>query len=157
MTASSRKLLRKQLGLRRIVYREDDRRADPRPCPPWCWIASQTDTDYEHEVDWNHPTAFTHTHEPTPMVLASMYPADADREVGPNKRRLRTATWEPHLEQVGQARPTIKVYLRHWPKGEHKFEMRMILSIDDALDLIKALTYLTIVARGEAIEKVEQA
>ena len=135
-------VLRQQLGLRPVRYSQDTAthgHPDQRPCPSWCWVA-QDDTE-GHFIEPAHPFEAVHTLPATPSVAASLYGA------GRNADLASVSTIEPRLEQVGQAPPVINVALRLWRGKEMDYTDELLrLSIDDAEDLIAALSYLVKVA-----------
>jgi hypothetical protein len=132
--------LRAHLGLRPIVYNEHDCTADPRPCPSWCWIG-QSNGEYEHEIEPSHPMSATHTLEASPSIVASQYVGDSVR--GEDPRLVTPATIEPRLEQVGQGEPIVHVALRHGYGKQHTYEDdRLLLSLDDARELVTVLNHL---------------
>ena len=88
-----------------------------------------------------HPLEASHTLEPHPSVVASLYPGDSSR--GPNSRWIHTATLEPRLAQLGQAPPVIRVAMRQYEEGEQKYEDELLrLTVADARELVTALNYL---------------
>lgn len=133
--------VRQLLGLRPDAYADDgiDRHPDRRPCPSWCWVG-QSGGVYDHEVYAEHPMEAEHHHGPIPSVVASLYQGSIVRDGDVNY--VQAATIEPHLEQVGQGAPVIRVSLRHWKGRESKYAEILRLSLTDAQELATALTYL---------------
>ena len=137
--------LRRELGLRPNHYSDDSAtqkglHPDQRPCPSWCWVGQ--DETYGHEVDCMHPLEAGHRMEPTPYVVASLYPGQPP--IGtPDCRFVQTATIEPRLEQDGQAPPVINVGMRRHDGRDQNYEDEFLrLSITDARELVLALNYL---------------
>lgn len=137
--------VRRHLGLRPLQYREEDGTADPRPCPSWCWVG-QSEGGYQHEVDPRRPLEAHHSIEGWVSSMASLYEGQTVQEYADTPRHVATATYECHLEQVGQGDPRIRVYLRHYKNRGHHFEIRNLLSIDDARELAMVLNHLVEVA-----------
>lgn len=87
----------------------------------------------------------THSMECTPSVALSLYPADPPRGAG--SRYVLLTALEPRLQQHGQQEPTIQVGMRTYEGREQQYVDDFLrLSIDDAEDLITALSYLVKVA-----------
>ncbi len=76
--------------------------------------------EYKHEVDCQHPLEASHTLEPHPSVVASLYPGTSS--TGPRSRWVQAATLEPRLEQLGQGAPVVNVAFRRYEGGEQKFD-----------------------------------
>ena len=127
--------MRAHLGLRPIIYKAEDRTADPRPCPAWCWLAQST--EHAHEVECAHPMSATHTMEAVPAIVASQYVGNM-LTGGP--RLVEPAMLEPRPEQVGQGDPTIHIGLRHGHGKAHTYEDdRLVLSVEDAREMVTVL------------------
>ena len=130
--------LQAKLGLRPHHFQENGPHPDTQPCPSWCWIAKWGKDG--HEIEWRHPLEATHTMEGTPQIAASLYPAEPGSQAYPT---VVMATIEPRLQQVGQQPPTIRVAFRSYEGREQTYNDELLkLSIDDAEDLIAALSYL---------------
>lgn len=143
--------VRQQLGLRPSVYASDgiDTHPDRRPCPSWCWVG-QSGGEYDHEVDCSHPMTAAHRHDGIPHVVASLYQGDNNSSKYEEDRFIQAATIEPHLEQLGQGAPIIRVALRHSEDGVSKYGEILKLTLTDAQELAAALTYLVDTADGSA-------
>jgi hypothetical protein len=133
--------IRRRMAFRPIHFNEDGPHPDRRPCPTWCWVGQQSDDKYDHDVSARHPTSALHSMDGTPAVLATLYqgesPLGADGD-----RFVRAATIEPHLEQLGQAAPVIRVHLRRWEGRDQHLDEVLKLSTDDAREFMACLGYL---------------
>ena len=112
--------VRRLLGLRPDSYNDEgvDNHPDRRPCPPWCWVG-QSHGEYGHSIDRAHPMDAEQHHDGIPHVVASLY--QGHLVSGGEHRYIQAATIEPHLEQLGQAAPVIRVALRHWEGQEARY------------------------------------
>jgi hypothetical protein len=143
--------LRERLGLRPIHYAQDGQdHPDGAPCPDWCWIRQYP--DYDHEVDSAHPFKANHALEPSPSFPASLYRGWHDHR--PNEKwYVHPATLEVNVRAVSKADPVVTVALRQVSARSHlEFDYdpeRLRLSVDDARELITALTYVCDVIDGK--------
>ncbi|RLV49010.1 hypothetical protein D9V37_10525 [Nocardioides mangrovicus] len=147
--------LRRALGVRPSNYFSDGRKGehpDPNPCPTWCWVARETDEIYGHEVGWSNPMRAHHHLLATPTTVASLYSGTWYSGTGDRvgTREVVTSSIETQLEQIGTREPMIRVSPRHWPDGrELKLVEKLRLRVEDARELITALTYVCDVADGK--------
>lgn len=137
--------LRRHLGLRPIfIPSTDDERPhpDPRPCPSWCWAAR---TDYEHEVDWRHPMRADHYSDSVITVLQMYYGQRiaADEENG-TPAGVAPATLSLSLRAHGQGGTYVHIGRMTYIDGmtSKPTPDLLKLSVEDARDLIVALTHL---------------
>jgi hypothetical protein len=142
--------LRQRLGLRPVSYPESGTHPDQRPCPPWCVVK---ESEYDHEIDPARP--FTAEHY-TNMIatVASAYTGTTTRSGG---RLVTPATIETMMQQLGDGRQRINVYLRHYPEPQRKISWtrQLALGVTDAKELVTVLSYL--IGQAEAGEVLRDA
>ncbi|GAA1446439.1 hypothetical protein GCM10009641_69990 [Mycobacterium cookii] len=132
----------------------EDNHLDTRPCPSWCWVATDNVNRYPHETDPDRITVARHTTGDPIDVRASLY--GADQEKGDV---VRSATLEVAIEQDGCEDPQIEVALRHYKRERrdnglyssvmHYDPDRLRLTVEDARELALVLTHLADVAGGK--------
>lgn len=139
---------RQQLGLRPIYYPQPDlvrdhRHPDSRPCPAWCEMGQR---GYEHEV--TDVTPFNARHAaPNITIAASRY--KGYRIDG----GVAAAEWIMAMRAAGTSTPLIHVLLSC--ADYEKNVERMVLSIDDAQDMVTVLQYL--IAQADADDALNGA
>jgi hypothetical protein len=133
--------LRQRLGVRPTLYVTDGEDPDARPCPAWCHDGHDT-----HDIHKEHPLDARHALGYTPRVVASRYRGEYNHSDAGGC--VTTAHIDVELQQIGQAGPHIELGLHHYPNGQHAFENRLEVSVEDARDLARALTHLADVAEG---------
>ena len=130
-------VLRQRLDLRPTVYAEASEHPDRRPCPPWCSIGHGIG---QHEIVARHPAVALHHIDAAIQSVASLYPGEPATGFG--ARQVRTATIESDLTQLGSADPVISVSLRRWEGRRQRFQKRLTLSLQDAMELAAVLRFL---------------
>lgn len=126
------------LRLRETSFEEGERHPDRRPCPPWC-VGARYST-YEHEIEVDNPFEALHRINGGISSVASRYPGVARGE------SVQAATLYSVLEQRGQRDPVLQVGVRTYDaQGKQDADLLfnpLRLSLEDARELVKVLSYL---------------
>jgi hypothetical protein len=128
--------LRHGLDLRPTVYKEAGGHPDRGPCPAWCSLRERRGE--QHEIVADHPMEALHHIDAAIRTVASSYPGEPPRGAD----RIRTATVESDLTQLGSGDPAISVSLRYWEGRRQSYRKRLELTLEDAAELASTLRFL---------------
>jgi hypothetical protein len=120
---------------RSIDLYDEEGHPDARPCPSWCGGV--------HVIDPVHPYDATHRPEAFGSVAASCYPGTRGPE-----GHIEGASFDLELEQIGQAAPTIRLWLNAAADGDMARRPLAVLSLDDVRELAAYFIHVYNIANG---------